>query len=310
LEETLQKANITQVFVCGLAYDYCVGCSALDAKTAGFSTYVIDDATRGVNEESVALMKQKLKAEGVKIIPSKDVSKWMSEDTDNLIRPMIVLPKDVRQRGRDNEVISLEQMLNTVPVKDTVLLKDMLSEGPTQGGNASPPSSPNKSFQQMVKEEQTHLKEEQRLKEKQKQQQTADVPTRTQSPPKSHIAILSGLTSVPVSSASPARPAIGIILPGSASASASASSSSPSPRTPPRMAATIASSPFVRADSNRALTPTGSSPKATTPKAKPPSPAGKPPSPAVKPPSPAVVRPPSPKSIRTPSPNKMPTSSH
>jgi len=174
LEDILQKANITQVFVVGLATDYCVGCSALDARTAGFSTYVVEDACRGVSEESIALMKAKLKSEGVKVIPSKDVGQWMREDQENLVRPMIQLPKELRDRRMENEVVSLEQMLESEPVKETVHLSDMLNEGPTTKGGilspgASPPASP-KTLQQVVHEQQKDIKEQQRLLALQKQQ--------------------------------------------------------------------------------------------------------------------------------------------
>lgn len=49
LAEFLQSRGIGQVFVCGLATDYCVKWTALDALSLGFDTVVISDATRGVN---------------------------------------------------------------------------------------------------------------------------------------------------------------------------------------------------------------------------------------------------------------------
>ncbi len=49
LGEFLQSRGIGQVFVCGLATDYCVKWTALDALSLGFDTFVIADATRGVN---------------------------------------------------------------------------------------------------------------------------------------------------------------------------------------------------------------------------------------------------------------------
>lgn len=49
LAEFLKSRGIGQVFVCGLATDYCVKWTALDALSLGFDTYVISDATRGVN---------------------------------------------------------------------------------------------------------------------------------------------------------------------------------------------------------------------------------------------------------------------
>lgn len=49
LAQFLQSRGIGQVFICGLATDYCVKWTALDAISLGFETYVISDATRGVN---------------------------------------------------------------------------------------------------------------------------------------------------------------------------------------------------------------------------------------------------------------------
>lgn len=48
LAPLLQRHGMTRVFVCGLALDYCVQASALDARTAGFQTVVITDACRDI----------------------------------------------------------------------------------------------------------------------------------------------------------------------------------------------------------------------------------------------------------------------
>jgi nicotinamidase/pyrazinamidase len=45
----LRERNLTRLFLCGLAYDFCVRYSALDGHTLGFETTVIEDATRPVN---------------------------------------------------------------------------------------------------------------------------------------------------------------------------------------------------------------------------------------------------------------------
>jgi len=45
----LRERNLTRLFLCGLAYDFCVRYSAIDGKTLGFETIVIEDATRPVN---------------------------------------------------------------------------------------------------------------------------------------------------------------------------------------------------------------------------------------------------------------------
>jgi nicotinamidase/pyrazinamidase len=45
----LRERNLQRLFLCGLAYDFCVRYSAIDGKTLGFETIVIEDATRPVN---------------------------------------------------------------------------------------------------------------------------------------------------------------------------------------------------------------------------------------------------------------------
>ncbi|MNS54091.1 nicotinamidase/pyrazinamidase [compost metagenome] len=68
----LKEKGVTEVFVVGLATDYCVKFTALDAKQAGFDTTVIEDATRGVNlaagdvDRAIADMK----AAGIRVVTS------------------------------------------------------------------------------------------------------------------------------------------------------------------------------------------------------------------------------------------------
>jgi nicotinamidase/pyrazinamidase len=45
----LRERNLQRLFLCGLAYDFCVRHSAIDGKALGFETVVIEDATRSVN---------------------------------------------------------------------------------------------------------------------------------------------------------------------------------------------------------------------------------------------------------------------
>ncbi|WP_395495069.1 isochorismatase family protein [Acetobacter sp. KSO5] len=56
LATLLQHHGITRVFVCGLALDYCVQASALDARTAGFQTVVITDACRGIASDLTPIL--------------------------------------------------------------------------------------------------------------------------------------------------------------------------------------------------------------------------------------------------------------
>ena len=45
----LRARDIHTVYLCGLATDYCVAWSALDARAAGFETWVIEDACRAID---------------------------------------------------------------------------------------------------------------------------------------------------------------------------------------------------------------------------------------------------------------------
>ncbi|XXQ34956.1 nicotinamidase [Plasmodiophora brassicae] len=65
LEDLLTSNKIDRVVVVGLAYDYCVGSTALDAKSAGFETIVCPDATKSVHPTSEQAMRGKLIDAGV-----------------------------------------------------------------------------------------------------------------------------------------------------------------------------------------------------------------------------------------------------
>jgi nicotinamidase/pyrazinamidase len=49
LAAMLQARGVKRVFACGLATDYCVAFSALDARASGFETLVIEDACRAID---------------------------------------------------------------------------------------------------------------------------------------------------------------------------------------------------------------------------------------------------------------------
>lgn len=48
LSEYLKDEGVTDVYVCGLATDYCVKATALDTVSLGFKTHLVEDACRGV----------------------------------------------------------------------------------------------------------------------------------------------------------------------------------------------------------------------------------------------------------------------
>ena len=71
----LKARGIETVFVAGLATDFCVAWTALDAREAGFKVYVIEDACRAIdlNGSLVAAWEQML-AKGIGRIQSGDVA--------------------------------------------------------------------------------------------------------------------------------------------------------------------------------------------------------------------------------------------
>ena len=68
LEDLLKTAGITHVFCVGLAMDYCVKFTALDASKAGFTTYVISEGTRAVDSAQWDTVVNELQASNVKMI--------------------------------------------------------------------------------------------------------------------------------------------------------------------------------------------------------------------------------------------------
>jgi nicotinamidase/pyrazinamidase len=65
----LRERHLTRVFLAGLAYDYCVAYSALDARSLGIPAVVIRDACRAIDlNGSVAAIEKEFAAAGVTLI--------------------------------------------------------------------------------------------------------------------------------------------------------------------------------------------------------------------------------------------------
>jgi nicotinamidase/pyrazinamidase len=71
----LKERGLIRVFVAGLATDFCVAWTALDAQRLGFETFVIDDASRGIDTRgSLAAAWSAMQNAGVKRITSADLA--------------------------------------------------------------------------------------------------------------------------------------------------------------------------------------------------------------------------------------------
>jgi nicotinamidase/pyrazinamidase len=69
-----RERGFRRFFFTGLAYDFCVGFSALDARRCGFEAVVIRDACRGIDADgSVATMDANLARVGVPTVDSRNL---------------------------------------------------------------------------------------------------------------------------------------------------------------------------------------------------------------------------------------------
>ena len=74
----LTEHNVDQIYICGLATDYCVEATAMDAIEYGENfgieeIFVIEDACRGVDPVSSAKAIEEMKKNGIEIIKSEEI---------------------------------------------------------------------------------------------------------------------------------------------------------------------------------------------------------------------------------------------
>jgi len=75
LAALLKARGIERVFVCGLATDFCVAWTALDARAAGFATVLVEDASRAIDlGGSLAAARAAMSAAGVVFATIADVA--------------------------------------------------------------------------------------------------------------------------------------------------------------------------------------------------------------------------------------------
>ncbi|KAI0879819.1 pyrazinamidase/nicotinamidase [Annulohypoxylon maeteangense] len=68
LAKALSEKRVTDLYVVGLAADYCVKNAALDAAKEGFKTYLVEECTRPVDVSAWPGCREEIKASGVKIV--------------------------------------------------------------------------------------------------------------------------------------------------------------------------------------------------------------------------------------------------
>jgi nicotinamidase/pyrazinamidase len=86
LGDYLKEKGVDKVVIVGLAADYCVKFTALDAKQLGFDTVVVQDGTRAVNLQPGDFDKAiaEMEAVGIQIVSSKEI---VAEQKEKAPRP-------------------------------------------------------------------------------------------------------------------------------------------------------------------------------------------------------------------------------
>ena len=69
----LKEKKVTELYFCGLAADICVYYTIIDALNEGFSSTLIEDASRPLNNETFPFIKQDLLTRGARIINSDEI---------------------------------------------------------------------------------------------------------------------------------------------------------------------------------------------------------------------------------------------
>jgi nicotinamidase-related amidase len=68
LAKTLRDADVTDVYVVGLAADYCVKYTAIDSAKEGFTTWVVGEATKAVDPSSLGAVYGEYKTVGISVV--------------------------------------------------------------------------------------------------------------------------------------------------------------------------------------------------------------------------------------------------
>ncbi|XP_063972257.1 uncharacterized protein LOC135160041 [Diachasmimorpha longicaudata] len=101
LSTQLQDKGATDIYICGLAYDVCVGATAVDALTSGYRTILIDDCSRGVDLVDIEKTKAMVIASNGVIVTSRQV-KAMVEGRDRRPELGYKLALEIKQSLRSS----------------------------------------------------------------------------------------------------------------------------------------------------------------------------------------------------------------
>ena len=75
MDNLLKKAKIKKLVIYGLATDYCVRATALDAVTLGYKVILIKNLCKGVAPNTSQKAIEEMKSKGVRILDAADLEK-------------------------------------------------------------------------------------------------------------------------------------------------------------------------------------------------------------------------------------------
>lgn len=75
MDQILKRNNVTKLIVYGIATDYCVKATAIDAANAGYDVTVIEDLCKGVAPDTSAKAIKDMESNGIKVIKKLDFSR-------------------------------------------------------------------------------------------------------------------------------------------------------------------------------------------------------------------------------------------
>jgi nicotinamidase/pyrazinamidase len=75
MDKVLKRNMVGKVVVYGIATDYCVKATAIDAAKAGYKVIVVEDLCRGVAPDTSQKALEEMKAQGIKVLKTMDMKK-------------------------------------------------------------------------------------------------------------------------------------------------------------------------------------------------------------------------------------------
>ncbi|XP_041982826.1 nicotinamidase isoform X2 [Aricia agestis] len=102
LSHQLRARHVSDIYICGIAYDVCVGATISDALAIGYRAVLIDDASRGVSVPDIQATKDAVLADHGVIVESHEVLA-MVEGRDRRPELGYKLAMELKKAMKDNQ---------------------------------------------------------------------------------------------------------------------------------------------------------------------------------------------------------------